>query len=101
MLSSRLYGKLHSTASNSRPCGRILFRPIRHRDGAGRRPRPERLGDLERQDHAPQGAYRSRGDRQRVDLTLQVGATTESITVTGAAAVVESDSAGAATGYIS
>src|SRR6476646_6845837 len=27
--------------------------------------------------------------RQRVDLTLQVGATTESITVTGAAAVVE------------
>src|SRR4051795_2479099 len=29
--------------------------------------------------------------RQRVDLTLQVGATTESITVTGAAAVVESD----------
>jgi hypothetical protein len=30
--------------------------------------------------------------RQRVDLTLQVGATTESITVTGAAAVVESDS---------
>src|SRR4051812_881366 len=30
--------------------------------------------------------------RQRVDLTLQVGATTESITVSGAAAVVESDS---------
>src|SRR4051812_38298433 len=30
--------------------------------------------------------------RQRVDLTLQVGTNTESITVTGAAAVVESDS---------
>src|SRR5215212_6752206 len=30
--------------------------------------------------------------RQRVDLALQVGATTESITVSGAAAVVESDS---------
>src|SRR5215471_8844917 len=32
------------------------------------------------------------GARQRVDLTLQVGTATESITVTGAAAVVESDS---------
>src|SRR4051795_6408600 len=30
--------------------------------------------------------------RQRVDFTLQVGANTESVTVTGAAAVVESDS---------